>query len=142
LQTPYGVLSGTVASADLVNPSGGQWPHYHIHVNTPAGLYDTAVNLKSLTEAHIQYRQLDGIDPSPFAVALGRPDGWSVLSPDSASGALDYVRHPGLQRPEDWILQTGQNLIQAVNYLLEGTARIHVFGAACIGGAMAGASSS
>lgn len=130
LQTPYGVLSGSVASADLVNPTGGQWPHYHVHVNTPDGLYDSAINLKSLTSVQIEYRVLDGIDPGPFTVALSKPDGWTHLTQDAVSGALDYARHPGLQQPIGWILQTGQNLIQAMQYLLTGTTRISIFGAA------------
>jgi len=45
LQTPFGVVSGSVNHADLVNPSGGSWPHYHVWLNTPGGVYDSAINL-------------------------------------------------------------------------------------------------
>jgi hypothetical protein len=123
------VLSGTVASADLVNPTGGQWPHYHIHINTPAGLYDSAVNLKSLTNIQIEFRTLDAIDPTPFAQILQIGDGWTNLAQVSTSGALDYPRHPGLQNPQPWMLQTGNNLIAAMQYLLTGVQRAHIFGA-------------
>jgi Uncharacterized conserved protein (DUF2278) len=130
LATPYGVLSGSVVSADLQNPDTGQWPHYHIHVATPDGLYDSAINLKSLNETLIEYRLLDSVDPTPFAPVLAHPDGWSALAQNITSGALDYVRHPGLQEPNGWTLQTGTNLIDALNYLLNGVVRIRIFGAA------------
>jgi len=128
LQTPYGVISGVVDHADLVNPSGGQWPHYHVWVNTPAGLYDSAVNLKSLTEVRIEYRTRD-LDHQTCANILSLPDGWTPLAQTSTSGAWDYVRHPGLTGTAGWILQTGDNLIQALQYQLTNVQRIHVFGA-------------
>jgi hypothetical protein len=129
LQTPYGVLSGAVDHADLVNPSGGQWPHYHIWVTSPSGLYDSAVNLKSLTQVKIEYRAFD-IDQSLFANILATADGWTPLSQTSTSGALDYVRHPGLVASASWLLQTGDNLINELKSLLTNVQRIHIFGAA------------
>jgi hypothetical protein len=128
LQTPYGVLSGVVDHADLQNPTGGQWPHYHIWVTTPAGLYDSAINLKSLTDVKIEYRIRD-IGYVVCASILALPDGWTNLGQTSTSGALDYVRHPGLTGYDGWILQTGNNLIQALQYLLSNVQRIHIFGA-------------
>ncbi|MFC5474438.1 DUF2278 family protein [Paraherbaspirillum soli] len=130
LQTPYGVLSGTVQSADLQTPSGGQWPHYHIHVNTPDGVYDSAVNLKSLTDIQIEYRSHDVVNPAHFAAVLALPDGWTHLAQTAVSGALDYVRHPGLAGPGAWILQSGDNLINVLQSYLTGVQRIHIFGAA------------
>ena len=78
LETDYGVLAGTVQSADLQNPSGGQWP-----------------------------------------------DGWTKLAQTSTSGALDYVRRPGLTGTQIWTLQNGDNLINQLVYLLSGVQRIH-----------------
>lgn len=129
LQTDYGVVAGVVQSADLVNPSGGQWPHYHIWVQTPAGLYDSAVNLKSLTEVKIEYRARD-VDPDLFSNVLSLPDGWTKLAQSSTSGALDYVRRPGLTGHGDWTLQTGDNLINQLQLLLTGVQRVYIFGAA------------
>ena len=129
LQTPYGVVAGTVDSFDLQNPSGGQWPHYHIHVQTPAGLYDSAVNLKSLTQIKIEYR-VRMLDPALFANVLTLPDGWTPLAQNSTSGAIDYVRRPGLTGYNDWILESGDNLINEMNSLLTGVQRIFIFGAA------------
>jgi hypothetical protein len=129
LQTPYGVVSGVVDHADLLNPSGGQWPHYHIWINTPGGQYDSAVNLKSLTEVKIEYRTRD-LQADEVASILSLPDGWTPLAQTPASGALDYVRHPALIGSTGWILQNGDNLINLLKYLLTGVQRIHVFGAA------------
>jgi|SRR5215472_11217585 len=129
LQTDYGVVAGVVQSANLQNPSGGQWPHYHIYVETPGGLYDSAVNLKSLTEVKIEYRARD-LDPLAFANDLSVPDGWTKLAQTSTSGALDYVRRPGLTGAQGWTLQNGDNLINELAYLLSGVQRIYIFGAA------------
>ena len=129
LQTPYGVVVGTVDHYDLVNPSGGQWPHYHIWVNTPGGLYDSAINLKSLTEVKIEYRARD-LDPMEFGNVLSLPNGWTTLGQNSNSGALDYVRRPGLTGYSSWILQTGDNLITELQSLLTNAQRIYIFGAA------------
>ena len=128
LQTPYGVVAGTVDHYDLVNPSAGQWPHYHIWLQTPAGLFDSAVNLKSLTEVKIEYRVRD-LDPALFGNVLSLPNGWTTLAQNSTSGALDYVRRPGLTGYDGWILQTGDNLINELNSLLTGVQRIFIFGA-------------
>jgi hypothetical protein len=128
LQTPYGVVSGSVNHADLVNPSGGQWPHYHVWLNTPGGVYDSAINLKSLTQVKIEYRTRD-LDPQLIANVLALPDGWTPLAQTPVSGALDYVRHPALISSQSWTLQTGDNLILQLQALLAGVNRVHVFGA-------------
>lgn len=130
LKTPYGVVSGTVLSADLQNPDTGKWPHYHVHVATPAGPYDSAINLKSMDKVQVEYRVLDPADRSRFASVLALPDGWTALAQNPGSGALDYVRHPGLNSGLAWHLQSGNNLIVAMQGLLLGVQRIHIFGAA------------
>jgi len=129
LETPYGVVSGVVDHADLLNPSGGQWPHYHVWVNTPMGQYDSAINLKSLSQVKIEYRIRD-LNATHVAAILALADGWTPLTQTSTSGAWDYVRHPGLTGTAGWVLQTGNNLINALQYLLTDVTRIHVFGAA------------
>ncbi|MFL9900024.1 DUF2278 family protein [Paraburkholderia fungorum] len=128
LQTPYGVVSGTVDHADLENPDGGQWPHYHVWIDTPAGLYDSAINLKSLTQVQIEYRTRD-LDQAYVANVLALANGWNALAQTSVSGAWDYVRHPGLTGTTGWTLQTGDNLINVLRYLLTNVERIHIFGA-------------
>lgn len=129
LQTPYGVVSGVVDHADLLDPDGGQWPHYHVWVNTPMGQYDSAINLKSLTEVKIEYRIRDL--PAAFVASIiSLSDGWKHLTQTSTSGAWDYVRHQGLTGTTGWMLQTGDNLINALQHLLTNVTRIHIFGAA------------
>jgi hypothetical protein len=129
LQTQYGVVTGAVDHADLENPYGGEWPHYHIWVRTAAGLYDTAVNLKSLTDVKIEYQTRD-VDPHAVANTLALAPGWTALAQAPTSGALDYVRHPALAGMTGWILQNGDNLINVLKSLLVGVQTIHIFGAA------------
>src|SRR6266487_708763 len=112
LETPYVVIIGTLQGADLQNPSGGQWPHYHVHVQAGGALFDSAVNLKSLTSVQIEYRVRSFFGVTPFANIVALPDGMHALGQDPTSGALDYVRHSGLTGETGWILQNGDNLIQ------------------------------
>ena len=112
----------------LVNPSAGQWPHYHIWLKASTGLYDSAINLKSLTNIQIEYRVRD-IDPSAVAPVLTLSDGWTPLLQNSVSGAWDYVRSPALSGTSGWILQSGDNLINVLRYLLTNVQQMHIFGA-------------
>jgi hypothetical protein len=128
LESAYGVVVGTVLSADLVNPSGGKWPHYHIHVQAGSDVYDSAVNLKSLTEVKIEYRSRD-LDTAVFANDLSLPVGWTTLGQNATSGALDYVRRLGLTGTAGWILQSGDNLITELQSLLTNVDRVFIFGA-------------
>jgi uncharacterized protein YukJ len=129
LDTPYVVIVGTLQSADLQNPSGGQWPHYHVHVHANATLYDSAINLKSLTNIQIEYRVRSFIDTSVFANIVTMPDGVHPLAQLASSGALDYVRHPGITGETGWILQNGDNLIQVFQAQLTNVQRLYIFGA-------------
>ena len=128
LASPYGVVVGSVLSADLVNPSGGKWPHYHIHVQAGSDVYDSAVNLKSLTEVKIEYRSRD-LDMGAFTNDLSLPLGWTTLGQNATSGALDYVREQGLTGTAGWILQSGDNLIAELQSRLTGVERVFIFGA-------------
>ena len=130
LQTPYGVIVGPVYNYDLVNPDTGQWPHYHVRLLANGQVMDSAINLKSLVQVKIEYRRrkFDLLDPRFSSVAaLG--DGLHVLAQNSASGALDYVRHDGITGTSDWILQSGDNLITELNSMLVGVQRAYIFGA-------------
>ncbi|MEZ2310489.1 DUF2278 family protein [Paraburkholderia sp. RCC_158] len=131
LQTPYGVNVGPLHDADLVNPDTGQWPHYHVRISGLSGqIMDSAINLKSLTDIQIEYRSRQfGIQEPLFASVVELPDGQHLLAQTSWSGALDYVRHGGITGTADWILQTGDNLIDKLNALLSGVERLYIFGA-------------
>jgi uncharacterized protein YukJ len=129
LETPYVVIIGTLQSADLQNPSGGQWPHYHVHVQAGATVYDSAINLKSLTNIQIEYRVRSFFDSSVFANIVALPDGLHPLAQNPFSGALDYVRHQGITGESGWILQNGDNLIQVSRAQLTNVQRLYIFGA-------------
>ena len=57
LDTPYGVIVGSLHDYDLVNPDSGQWPHYHVRLSANGQVIDSAINLKSLTQVKIEYRR-------------------------------------------------------------------------------------
>jgi uncharacterized protein YukJ len=131
LDTPYGVNVGPLHDADLVNPSTGQWPHYHVRVSGQNGqVMDSAINLKSLSDIQIEYRSRQfSIQDPLFASVVELADGQHLLAQTSSSGALDYVRHGGITGTTDWTLQTGNNLIDKLNALLSGVERLYIFGA-------------
>lgn len=129
LQTPYGVIIGSLYSADLVNPDTGQWPHYHIKVLANGVVLDSAINLKSLTNIQIEYRRRQFLDDTLFSNVTTLSDGRHALTQTPSSGALDYVRHPGITGASNWILQNGNNLINEMNTLLVGVQRLYIFGA-------------
>lgn len=129
LQTPYSVIIGAFDHAELANPTGGQWPHYHVHVRAGSTLFDAAINLKSLASIQIEYRVRTFVDPDPFIQVTNLDDGLHHLSSDSTSGAWDYVRHPALAGGSGWILQNGDNLIQQLAAQLVNVERLYIFGA-------------
>ena len=129
LDTPYVVIIGALESADLQNPSGGQWPHYHVHLRAGASVFDSAINLKSLTNIQIEYRVRSFFVGSVFASVTALADGLHQLAQSPTSGALDYVRHPGITGESGWILQNGDNLIQVFQAQLANVQRLYIFGA-------------
>src|SRR5262249_650679 len=115
---------------DLVNPDTGQWPHYHVRVLANGQIMDSAINLKSLTEVKIEYRRRQFVPQEPlFASIVALSDGLHLLAQTPTSGALDYVRHAGIQGRAEWTLQNGDNLINELNTLLAGVDRLYIFGA-------------
>jgi hypothetical protein len=130
LDTPYGVIVGPLHDFNLVNPDTGQWPHYHVRLSANGQIMDSAINLKSLTEVHIEYRRRQFSVQEPlFASIVALGDGLHQLAQVSTSGALDYVRHGGITGTNDWTLQDGDNLIGELNALLNGVQRLYIFGA-------------
>lgn len=100
LSNGYGVVIGTLASHFIDPPDNqGNWPHYHLKVSTPQGEYDCVINLKSVTQVKVEYRDFRNVDRARFSQILALSDGFHALASSSASGALDHVRHPGLQNP-------------------------------------------
>jgi hypothetical protein len=130
LDTPYGVIVGALHDYDLVNPSTGQWPHYHVRLSANGQVMDSAINLKSLTQVKIEYRRRQFSLQEPlFANVVALGDGLHQLAQVPSSGALDYVRHGGITGSSGWTLQSGDNLIGELNTLLVGVQRLYIFGA-------------
>lgn len=100
LRNGYGVLMGKVED-HYIDPvdNEGRWPHYHIKVRTPNGIFESAINLKSRTQTRVEYRDFRSVDRSYFQSILKKSDGLHRLVSNSASGALDIIRHPGLKDP-------------------------------------------
>jgi len=152
LSDGYGVVVGTVAGHFIDPPDNeGRWPHYHILVDTPQGQYECVINLNSRTEIKVEYRDFRNVNPAHFAEVLALSDGFHHLGATSVSGALDHLRHPGLEDAfypcpvrwpfpwppflrkrrcpcTRWWKENGINLIQLMRFYLERVERIYVFG--------------
>ncbi|MFD0358341.1 DUF2278 family protein [Streptomyces sp. NPDC127110] len=117
----YGVLSGTLHRSFRDQPdTQGHWFHVNLEVDAPAGRYRCAVDVdgkQSTTGVQWKVFTLAAsvLDPVPSL-----PPGYHELSMTSGSGALDYLRHPGLQhrpgcvfivRPPAWL----QDLLNRLN---------------------------
>ncbi len=147
LSNGYGVVIGTVHSHGIEDSDNqGRWPHYKINVNTPSGLYECVINLKSRTEVKIQYRDFRNQKLSYFSNVLNLQDGFHPLQSNSSSGALDHLRHNGLKDPlcfwkwfffwkgkkrcncTKWWRENGLNLVELMEYYLTSVERIYIFG--------------
>ncbi|WP_427018159.1 DUF2278 family protein [Pseudarthrobacter sp. P1] len=95
----YGVVAGTRQSyyRDPVN-NYGQYYHANLMVATPAGTYHCAIDVDSKHTANgVQWRVVT-LQPAMLKGVESLADGWHVLVPNAASGALDYIRNPDLRR--------------------------------------------
>ena len=138
LRTPYGVIKGRAFAHSLLSElDDRKWPHYHVSIALPNDRFvGCAVNLKSRPHAEIESRDFRRLDPGQFDALLRLPVGAHQLSPDPTSGALDYVRHPAFQdsaaageQGTGWVLATGMNLVQLIEYYFENVYTLYVFGA-------------
>lgn len=147
----YGVLIGTPASFGLEPPNVGQWPHYKLKVNTPAGQYDVAVNLFAVTSGvgtQVAHRELfmNPAYTSYYNGVFAKSDGWHALpyhlqAGAASSGALDFHRHRGIvgdYSDEAWrqtplIVDADnnpntQNAVPTFDQLLTGATRVYIWG--------------
>lgn len=165
LHDGYGVVIGTVTRHHIEAPdSEGRWPHYKIFVDTPDGEYECVINLKSRTEVRIEERDFRNLSRDHFQAILSKTDGYHSLESTPSSGALDFIRHPGLRglkdyssfwkpsyflcrilpglckqcwiryRCADWWLEDGTNVIDLIEYYLNRVERIYIFGEPYSGG--------
>lgn len=116
----YGVLIGQPHSYHIDPPDlEGRWPHFHLYIKNSSGVYDCAINLKSRTDIKIQYRDFRSIKHQYFEKIFSKPDGFHQLEPIPESGALDFIRHPGLQDScTAWYKENGENLVTLMKYYL------------------------
>jgi hypothetical protein len=154
----YGVLVGTLNlfTRDNLTPTGS-FRHGTLHVDTPAGQYEGAVDVLTASGIKVQYRLIRHINHFTLAPILGLPAGWHLLPSTRSSGAIDYVRSSfvgigmgaksfgfwlfrrdsligrlllwleGLRNP--WIDSAGDNALDALETQLLGSVRVFVFGA-------------
>jgi uncharacterized protein YukJ len=156
LTNGYGVVVGTVNLYAIEPPdSKGNWPHYQIYVDTPQGVYQCVINLKSRTDIKIEEKDLRDACRECFSDILALPDGFHRLAPEPDSGALDAIRHRGLQGEQvypsadswlgrfipsmqndkcitnnhsNWWRENSTDIIQLMEYYLTRPHRIYVFG--------------
>jgi Uncharacterized conserved protein (DUF2278) len=131
LKDGYGVVVGSVSHHRIEPPDAeGRWPHYQIWVDTPAGEYECVVNLKSRTQTKIEYRDFRNVPRERFAHVISKPSGFHQLASSPTSGALDVVRHPGLQDRgcTRWWRESGLNAVRLIEYYLDNLTRLYVFG--------------
>ena len=148
----YGVLIGRF---DHAGEHQGQWLHalLYLNVSTMASgkpqtqQYECAVDVNEPT-GNFQYQIFDKLDVSLFQTISSMAEGYHPLARDSSSGAIDYSRSPILQRPlgclaildffmnaifrsnqQVWKDVTGDEAGQALIALVQGSAKVYVFGA-------------
>jgi hypothetical protein len=154
----YGVLVGTLNHFTREDPTpSGVYAHGKLYVDTPAGQYESAVDVATPSGVKVQYRLIRGLNHHAFTPILGLQAGWQQLAPTRSSGALDYIRSPfsgagmparyfgfwlfrqdsligrflrwleSLRNP--WVDSAGDNALNALETQLLGSVRVFVFGA-------------
>lgn len=146
----YGVVVGTLAHdtdpniATTKNPhlepqqTEGKYPHYIFYVDTPSGRYQCVIDIFSRVNAtekkSINYRVVPLSTDPAWASVLNLANGYHQLPRTASSGALDYFRHPGINRDAmtlAWKFET--NFVVGVNLptfdsLFKDVRRVWAFG--------------
>ena len=108
----YGVVVGTLVHdtntdiATTKNPhlepqqTEGKYPHYMFYVDTPAGQYQCVIDIFSRVTAaqkkSVNFRIVPLSSIPDWNADLSLSNGYHQLSMNSTSGALDYIRHAGI----------------------------------------------
>lgn len=150
LSNGYGVLKGALVSHSIDPPDAeGKWPHYRLMVAANGITYECVINLKSRSEIKIEYLAFMNARTDQFASIVSLPDGWHPLAAAAGSGALDVIRHEGLQNPymlckqlrrpfriikkvrcdcTRWWKENGLNAVKLMQHFLENVSRVYCFG--------------
>lgn len=148
----YGVVVGTVNYDTITDISTtksphlepqqteGKYPHYMFYVNTPEGQYQCVIDIFSRTNNNAQQQSINyrvvplDAGNQDWTTVLNLADGYHQLPRDSSHGALDYFRHPGVNKdamtlPWQWDSNfvVGANLPTFDN-LFKNVQRVWVFG--------------
>jgi hypothetical protein len=94
----YSVLLGAKVGYHRDPPDAfGRFYHGHIDVQTPAGLFNTAIDVDTERAGVKVSWRIVPLRVSEWAPIFGLADGMHGLTSTSASGAVDYVRDVRLQ---------------------------------------------
>lgn len=95
----YGVLLGTMAGYHRDAPNNfGKFFHGHIDVQTPGGLYNTAIDVDSERPGvQVQWKVLQ-LRSSEWQSIFSLSDGFHRLASTASSGAVDYYRDSRMQQ--------------------------------------------
>lgn len=126
--------SGTRSSHELEGVANeGEWTHYMVHGTENGTSFTYAINLFNRQgEIFYRYIHFSTLDDDHGIFSL--PDGFTALSSNPTSGALDYIRHAGLLKlaiDHPW---QGDNLIlnntqvPVLENMLQGAVKIYAFG--------------
>lgn len=89
----YGVAIGTyVTFARDPQDQYGHWYHGHLTIYTPAGNYQSALDVDTPTGVGVSFKTVEHLDASRFATISSLSNGWHQLLSTPTSGALDYIR--------------------------------------------------
>jgi len=108
LQHGYGVAVGTFASFAREDPNHyGHWYHGKLHISTPTGEYEAALDVDTPSGPGVSYRLVDRLTSADLPRLTSLPDGFTALPSTADSGAMDYVRSALLQ--DRWVFQTARS---------------------------------
>ncbi|MFT3909659.1 MAG: DUF2278 family protein [Ferruginibacter sp.] len=144
----YGVVIGTLVKFERDPPDDfGRYFHGHIFVNAGGTTYRCAVDVNT-PNGDFQFMFLAGLDASMFTNISGLANGYHSLARNATSGAIDYIRSPFINRAQGcvafvitlfnaifkrndqlWATDTGENVLNDLEALVNKSERIYVFGA-------------
>jgi hypothetical protein len=148
----YGVVVGTVVYDNISDialtksphlepqQTEGKYPHYMFYVDSPSGRYQCVIDIfsrknTSSDKESIRYRVVPlGIGTQEWSSTLSLANGYHQLATDADHGALDYARHPAINKDArtltwkwDANFVVGEKLPTFDN-LFKGVKRVWVFG--------------
>jgi uncharacterized protein YukJ len=132
----YGVLKADLfISQEQIDQ--GKWFHGIFYVLLPNTTIPQrcVTDFSSANKDRIQYKIFNNLDAELFSKIAALPDGYTSLSPDASSGALDYIRSPLLGAggagsiSDGWVVSDGEVAVAVLQTQLNaGPLKMYVFG--------------